>query len=96
MDRQATLREKREEILTLASRHGARNLRVFGSVARGDARSDSDIDLLVEFDPGRGLLAHAALIRELEQLLGCKVDVATQNGLKARIRSRVLEEAVPL
>mgnify|MGYP001565135356 CR=1 FL=1 len=96
MDRQATLREKREEILTLASRHGARNLRVFGSVARGDAGSDSDIDLLVEFEPGHGLLAHAALIRELEQLLGCKVDVASQNGLKARIRSRVLEEAVPL
>ena len=96
MDQLTRLKQRRDEILALASRHGARNLRVFGSVARGDARLGSDIDLLVEFEPGRGLLAHAALIRELEQLLGCKVDVATQNGLKARIRSRVLEEAVHL
>ena len=54
------------------------------------------MDLLVEFEPGRGYLSHAALIRELRRLLGCKVDVASQNGLKARIRSRVLEEVVPL
>lgn len=96
MDQLTRLKQRRDEILALASRHGARNLRVFGSVARGDARSDSDIDLLVEFEPSRGLFTHTALIRELEQLLGCKVDVATQNGLKKRIRSRVLEEAVHL
>lgn len=96
MDRLMALQQRREEILALASRHGVRNLRVFGSVARGEARPDSDIDLLVEFEPGRGLLAHAALIRELEQLLGCRVDVASQNGLKARIRSTVFGEAVPL
>jgi hypothetical protein len=94
--RLGTLREQREEIQAVASRHGARNLHVFGSVARGEEGADSDVDLLVEFEPGRGLLSHAALIRELEQLLGCRVDVVSHNGLKSRLRSRVLEEAVPL
>jgi predicted nucleotidyltransferase len=96
MDRLTAIHERRQEILTLAARHGANNVRVFGSVARGAAGPESDLDLLVEFEPGRGLLAHAALVRELEQLLGCKVDVVSQNGLKIRIRSRVLQEAVPL
>jgi predicted nucleotidyltransferase len=96
MDRLTAIHERRQEILALAARHGANNVRVFGSIARGAARSESDLDLLVEFEPGRGLLAHAALVRELEQLLGCKVDVVSQNGLKARIRARVLQEAVPL
>jgi hypothetical protein len=96
MNRLTALRERRHELLAIASRYGARNLRVFGSVARGDARPDSDIDFLVEFEPGRGLLAHAALIRELEGLLASKVDVVSQNGLKQRIRSQVLREAVPL
>jgi predicted nucleotidyltransferase len=88
--------EQRDAVLRVAARHGAHNVRVFGSVARGEAGVDSDIDLLVDFRPGYGLLSHAALIRELEQLLGCKVDVASQNGLKARMRPRVLAEAVPL
>ena len=96
MPRLDTLLERKAEILAVAARHGARNVRVFGSVARGDARPDSDVDLLVEFEPGTGLLSHAALMCELGELLACKVDVASQNGLKARIRSRVLEEAVPL
>ena len=96
MSRLDSLLERRAEILAVAARHGARNVRVFGSVARGEARPDSDLDLLVEFERGTGLLSHAALIRELGELLGCKVDVASQNGLKARIRARVLEEAVPL
>jgi uncharacterized protein len=96
MDRLTAIHERRQGILALAARHGANNVRVFGSVARGAARPESDLDLLVEFEPGRGLLAHAALVRELEQLLGCKVDVVSQNGLKARIRARVLQEAVPL
>jgi predicted nucleotidyltransferase len=96
MNRLAALQQRRKEILDLAASHGAQNLRVFGSVARGDARSDSDVDFLVEFERGRGLLAHAALIRELEQLLQCKVDVVSQNGLKPRIRSTVLGEAIPL
>jgi hypothetical protein len=96
MPRLDSLLDRRTEILAVTARHGARNVRVFGSVARGDAGPESDVDLLVEFEPGTGFLSHAALIRELEALLGCKVDVASQNGLKARIRSRVLEEAVPL
>ena len=96
MQRLEELHRRVEEIQAVASRHGARNLHVFGSVARGEEGTDSDVDLLVEFEPGRGLLSHAALIRELEQLLGCRVDVVSHNGLKSRLRSRVLEEAVPL
>jgi len=90
------LREKREEILRIAARHGARNVRVFGSVARGEADERSDIDLVVEFEPGRSLLDHAALWLELQELLGCKVDVVSDRGIKPRIRDRVLREAVPL
>jgi hypothetical protein len=90
------LREKREEILRIAARHGARNVRVFGSVARREADERSDIDLVVEFEPGRSLLDHAALWLELQELLGCKVDVVSDRGIKSRIRDRVLSEAVPL
>lgn len=90
------LREKREEILRIAAKHGARNVRVFGSVARGEADEESDIDLLVEFEPGRSLLDHAALWLELQELLGCKVDVVSDRGIKPRIRDRVLGEAMPL
>ncbi|GIW56664.1 MAG: nucleotidyltransferase [Nitrospiraceae bacterium] len=90
------LREKRDEILRIAARHGARNLRVFGSRARGDADEGSDVDLLVEMEPGRSLLDLGGLQYELEQLLGCSVDIVTERGLKARIRNRVLQEAVPL
>jgi len=88
--------QKRAEVLGAAARHGARNLRVIGSVARGEARPDSDLDLLVDLDKGRSLLDHAALVIELETLLGCKVDVATEQGLRPRVRDRVLAEAVPL
>jgi hypothetical protein len=90
------LNEKRAEILRVAERHGARNVRLIGSVARGDARADSDLDLLVELERGRSLLDHAALMIELETLLGCKVDVATEQGLRPRVRDRVLAEAVAL
>ena len=90
------LNEKRAEILRAAARHGAHNVRMIGSVARGDARPDSDLDLLVELERGRSLLDHAALMVELEGLLGCKVDVATEQGLRPRVRDRVLAEAVPL
>ena len=91
-----SLKDKREDILRIAARHGARNVRIFGSVARGEADEKSDIDILVELESGRSLLDHAALQIELEALLGCKVDVATERGLRARIRDRVLQEAVPL
>jgi uncharacterized protein len=90
------LSAKRPEILRAAKSHGAGNVRVFGSVARGEASLDSDIDLLVDLEPGRSLLDHAALVLELEALLGRKVDVAIARGLRSRIRERVLKEAVPL
>ena len=90
------LQEKRNAILEIAALHGATNVRVFGSVARGDDDGSSDIDLLVEFAPGVGLLRHGALVRELEALLGRKVDVISDRGLRPRIRQRVLMEAVPL
>lgn len=90
------VKSKREEILRLAARHGARNVRVFGSAARGEADEQSDIDFLVELEPGRSLLDLGGLQYELESLLGCRVDVVTERGLKARIRDRVLHEAVPV
>jgi predicted nucleotidyltransferase len=90
------LKEKRDAILCICAKHGARNVRVFGSVARGEADEQSDIDLLVEFDPGRSLLDHAALWLDLQDLLGCKVDVLSDRGIKPRIRERVLWEAIPL
>jgi uncharacterized protein len=96
MDIRAVLREKREDILRIAELHGARNVRVFGSVSRGEADEDSDIDLLVSFDPEIGLLQHAALIRELRAFLGCPVDVVDDDGLRPRMRDRVLNEATPL
>jgi predicted nucleotidyltransferase len=90
------LRARREEIVRIAGRHGARRVRVFGSLARGEARPDSDLDLLVEFDPGRSLLDHAALVIELERLLGHRVEVASERGLRPGVRERVLAEAVAI
>lgn len=90
------LEQKREDILALAAKYGARNVRIFGSVARGEARADSDVDFLVEFEPERSLLDRVALIQDLSDLLGCQVDVATDRGLREPIRQRILHEAVPL
>lgn len=90
------LADKREEILRLAAARGAHNVRIFGSVARGDAGPESDIDLLVEFEPGTTLLDHVALIQDLEDLLGRKIDVVSEPALHWYIRDRVLEQAVPL
>jgi uncharacterized protein len=90
------LREKRDEILRIAARHGASNVRVFGSVAKGEATAQSDVDFLVELERGRSLLDHAALMVDLENLLGRRVDVATERGLKPRVRERILTEAVQL
>jgi predicted nucleotidyltransferase len=90
------LDEKRAEVLRTAARHGASNVRVIGSVARGEARPDSDLDLLVELERGRSLLDHAALVLDLQAVLECRVDVATEQGLRPRVRDRVLAEAVPL
>jgi predicted nucleotidyltransferase len=96
MDLKTLLREKRKEILRVAAKHGARNVRVFGSVARGEGDEQSDIDLLVEMEPDRSLLDHAGLWLDLQDLLGCKVDVVSERGLRPRVRERVLKEAVPL
>ncbi len=90
------LKVKRKEIFELAVRHGAKNIRLFGSVARGEADEQSDIDFLVEMESGRSLMDLGGLQMDLQDLLGCKVDVVTREGLRERIRERVLAEAVPL
>lgn len=87
------LEGKREEILRICVKHGARNVRVFGSTVRGEANHDSDLDLLVEFEPRRSLLDQVALVFELEKLLGCKVDVVSEAGLYWLLRRRILNEA---
>lgn len=92
----ADLRQHRTEILALAARHGASRVRVFGSVARGTADAASDVDLLVDLEPGRNLLDLGGLLSDLRQLLAMPVDVITESLLKERIRERVLREAVPL
>lgn len=89
-----TVYSRRAAILEVARRHGARNLRVFGSVARGEAGTTSDIDMLVDMEPGRTLLDLSALERELSEILGCRVEVGTT--LSPRVRARVLREAVAL
>jgi hypothetical protein len=90
------LKMKRDEILKLADRHGARNVRVFGSVARGVAGPDSDVDLLVELEPGRSLLDLSALVLDLEELLGRRVDVLPDSSIYWLLRRRILKEARPL
>ncbi|NLH20907.1 MAG: nucleotidyltransferase family protein [Methanothrix sp.] len=90
------LRSSREDILKIAAKHGACNVRIFGSVARGEAGENSDIDLLVELEPGRSLLDLAKLVVELEDLLNRKVDVVTEQGLYWLLRRRILTEARPL
>jgi predicted nucleotidyltransferase len=90
------IKERREEILRIAARHGAHNVRVFGSVVRGEARPDSDVDFLVDMDPGRTLLDMGGLLMELREILGREVDVVTERGLKARTRDRIIKEASPL
>ena len=87
---------KRERILEIAERHGARNVRVFGSIVRGEAAAASDVDLLVDFDPGRSLMDQAELVADLEELLGRRVDVVTEKGLYWLLRRRILKEARPL
>ncbi len=90
------LKGKREEILRIAAVYGARNVRVFGSVARGEAGPDSDLDLLVEMAPGRSLLDLIAVEQDLEDLLGRKVDVLTEAAVSPYMREAVLKEAVRL
>jgi hypothetical protein len=90
------LRRQRDRIVALAERHGARNIRVFGSVARGQSTPGSDVDLVVDFERGRSLMDHGELMMDLEEALGCRVDVVSARGLRDRFRARVLADAVPL
>ena len=90
------LQEKREDILRIAAKRGAYNVRVFGSVARGETDSKSDIDILVDMEPGRSLFDLGGLLMDLQDLLGHDVDVVTERGLRERIRERVLKEAIAL
>jgi predicted nucleotidyltransferase len=96
MERETLLQGHCDQILETARKNGAYNVRIFGSVARGDARPDSDIDFLVNLEAGRSLLDLARLLRELQMLLNCNVDVVTEPGLRPCIRSKVLSEARPL
>ena len=82
--------------MALAERHGAHNVRVFGSLARGQANPESDVDLVVDFERGRSLMDHGELMMDLEEVLGCRVDVVSERGLRDRFRARVLADAVPL
>ena len=90
------LRQKRDDVRRIAEKHGASNVRVFGSVARGEARADSDLDLLIDAGPATSSWFPAGLILDLEELLGCRVQVVTEKGLNPYIREHVLREAVPL
>ncbi len=90
------LKKKRPQILRLAAKYGARNVRVFGSVARGEARAKSDVDFLVDMNRGRSLLDMGGFLMDVQDLLGRKVDVVTEKGLHWYIRDRVLKEAIPL
>lgn len=90
------VKKQREQILRLARRHGATRVRVFGSMARGDAGPHSDVDLLVEVGPNASPWFPGGLVTELETLLGRRVQIVTERGLDDLLRDRVLREAVPL
>ena len=90
------VRDRKSEILELAASHGARNARLFGSVARGDSREDSDVDLLVDLDAGRSLFDLGGLLMDLSDLLGAEVDLIEAGCLHPYVRDRVLAEAIPL
>ena len=90
------LQQKRDDIQRIATKHGAHNLRVFGSVARGEARPDSDIDLLIEKGPTTSSWFPAGLVLELEEMLGRRVEIVTEKALNPDLRDRVLSEAIPL
>jgi hypothetical protein len=92
----ATLQARRDDILNVAHRWGASHIRVFGSVARDDAGPQSDVDFLVRFDADRSLLDHGGLLMDLQDLLGCPVDLVTEEAMRPRFRERVVKEARPL
>jgi predicted nucleotidyltransferase len=90
------LKDKREKILDIAAQYGVQNVRVFGSVARSEARSDSDIDFLIDWQAQHSLLDRIALKQDLEDLLARQVDIVTEKTLRDSIRERILQEAIPL
>jgi predicted nucleotidyltransferase len=90
------LNANRDEILRLAGQHGARNVRLFGSVARGETTADSDLDILVDFESGRSLLDRIALIQDLEDLLGIEVDVVTERSVHRELQANIVRNAQPL
>ena len=96
MDMRQLLQAKRDEILDIAARHGAHNVRLFGSTAPGQDRPDSDVDLLVDAGPTTSSWFPAGLILDLEHILGRRVEIVTTKGLNPHLRDRVLGEAVPL
>lgn len=96
MNHKNILQEKRLEILSTAKNYGASNIRIFGSVAREEANSNSDIDFLMDIELGKNLLDRIALIQDLEDLLGCKVDIAKPENLHESIKEKVLQEAIIL
>jgi uncharacterized protein len=96
MNHRQILKEKRLEILKIAKTYGASNIRIFGSVARGEANSNSDIDFLMDIESGKNLLNRISLIQDLEDLLGCKVDIAKPENLHESIKEKVLREAIYL
>lgn len=91
-----SIEKQRRAIMEIARRYGASDIRIFGSIARGDATEFSDMDLIVRFDPGRSLFDHGGLIMDLRDLLGVKVDVISEGGMRPRFRQHVMKEAVPL
>ena len=96
MNLNSVLKSKRPDIIRITSAHGAKNVRVFGSVARGQQRRGSDLDLLVQLESGHSLLDLIAIKQDLEDLLGCRVDVVTEAALSPYIREQVLREATTL
>lgn len=90
------LRQKRDRILQIASLYGANDLRIFGSIVRDEQNENSDVDLLVKMDKGTTLLKHISLVHALEEELGTKVDVVSENAIKGRIKENIMREAVQL
>lgn len=96
MKAKTLLEQKRTQILEKAAQYGAYDVRIFGSVARGDDDEVSDIDLLVKLEPGRSLMDLGGFLYDLGKILGTNVDVITEKGLRPRIRDEILREAIPL
>ena len=90
------LKQKREDILKIASRYGAKKIRIFGSAVRGEDRPDSDVDFLVDLEEGRSLMDLGGLLMDLQKLLGRNVDIVTEKGLHWYIKDQILREARPI